>query len=200
MKHGWTKSLRLASALAIALLAAPFLNHAGAQSALPRPGNELTLAGLRPGKSTLAEAEKRFGTKYRDTPESAGDIQLWSDPCSGQSLRAEVDEQGVIQSVTVSSLGARSKDCAPKAAKNPLPRGTLLTTGRKLALGQKKERVLELYGDPGSELPASYQGAEYELLFYAFDWAGPGVPQVMEVTCERGSGRVRKITLAFPSL
>ena len=44
------------------------------------------------------------------------------------------------------------------------------------------------------------EGRELEFLFYAFDWAGPEVPQVMEVTCERSTGRVVKITLAFPSL
>jgi hypothetical protein len=37
-------------------------------------------------------------------------------------------------------------------------------------------------------------------MFYAFDWAGSDVPQVMEVLCERATGRVVEITLAFPSL
>jgi hypothetical protein len=42
------------------------------------------------------------------------------------------------------------------------------------------------------------------LLYYAFDWAGADVPQVMEVVCtleEDGKpGRVVEITLAAPSL
>jgi len=42
------------------------------------------------------------------------------------------------------------------------------------------------------------------LLYYAFDWAGPDVPQVMEVVCtapkDGSSGRVAEITLAAGSL
>jgi hypothetical protein len=42
------------------------------------------------------------------------------------------------------------------------------------------------------------------LWYYAFDWAGPDVPQVMEVVCTREkdgqAGRVVEITLAAPSL
>ena len=49
-------------------------------------------------------------------------------------------------------------------------------------------------------LPATLDGREFELLFYAFDWAGSDVPQVMEITCDRKNGRVWKITLAYPSL
>jgi hypothetical protein len=41
---------------------------------------------------------------------------------------------------------------------------------------------------------------ELELLYYAFDWAGSDVPQVMEILCARESGRVMEITLAYPSL
>jgi hypothetical protein len=41
-------------------------------------------------------------------------------------------------------------------------------------------------------------------MYYAFDWAGPDVPQVMEVLCSKEkdgqSGRVLEITLAAPSL
>jgi hypothetical protein len=42
------------------------------------------------------------------------------------------------------------------------------------------------------------------LLYYAFDWAGPDVPQVMEVLCtaqkDGEPGRVVEITLAAASL
>ena len=73
-------------------------------------------------------------------------------------------------------------------------------TSRGLRLGDTKERVLELYGSPNSTSPSVRGQQELELLFYAFDWAGSNVPQVMEVTCDRASGRVIEITLAFPSL
>jgi hypothetical protein len=42
------------------------------------------------------------------------------------------------------------------------------------------------------------------LWYYAFDWAGPDVPQVMEVVCTKEQdgqpGYVVEITLAAPSL
>jgi hypothetical protein len=172
---------------------------AAAQSSTSGPTNELTLAGLRPGRDTLAAAEKRFGTKYRDAQPQSGDIKEWLDSCSGRMLRLEVDDTGVIQSVTVSSLAPRNSDCSEKPAGVALSIEKLRTS-RGLALGQTKKRVVALYGPPGSQVPTTLESQEFELLYYAFDWAGSDVPQVMEVTCERGTGRVRKVTLAFPSL
>lgn len=195
MRRVSTRSWRRASALAFVLLAVPGGPGRAGEPPARNPTNELTLAGLRPGRSTLAEAKRRFGTQAGAMSEASGDIILWADPCTGRSVVAEVDARGVVQSVTVSSLGRRGTGCG-RARKAP-PR---LTTGRGLGLGQLKRRVRELYGEPGSELPATFEEREFELLFYAFDWAGSDVPQVMEVTCERGNGRVRKITLAYPSL
>jgi hypothetical protein len=64
--------------------------------------------------------------------------------------------------------------------------------------------VLAIYGQPGSRGPSTKDGQQLELLYYAFDWAGPDVPQVMAVLCtpERNAkpGRVVEITLAAPSL
>lgn len=174
---------------------------AGAQNhGTSAPTNELTLAGLRPGASTLADAEKRFGTKNRDTQAETDDIKQWGEACTGRGLRLEVDENGVIQIVTVSSLGPRAADCAQKEPSSGPLTIEKLKSGQGLALGQAKKRVIALYGEPDSVVPATFEGQEFEMLYYAFDWAGSNVPQVMEVTCERGTGRVRKITLAFPSL
>ena len=71
-------------------------------------------------------------------------------------------------------------------------------TSRGIGLGSTKGNVLAAYGPPQSSGPSTQSGRELELLFYAFDWAGPDVPQVMEITLERG--RVVQITLASPSL
>jgi len=206
LKRGWTKSWPLASALAACLAAWGPAAAAAAQSRgvgtrASRPSNELTVAGLRPGKDTLATAEKRFGIKAADAPVTDEGILLWSDSCTGKTLRVEVDEEGIIQSVTLSSLGEPNPDCIKAPAKRrSASRTQPLVTGHGLALGQPKTRVVELYGEAASELPATYRGREFELLFYAFDWAGSDVPQVMEVTCEHDTGQVRKITLAYPSL
>jgi hypothetical protein len=197
LKRGLTTSWLLASALALAL----GTGLAPAQSRNPdAPTNEVTLAGLRPGRDTLAAAEKRFGTKNRDTQIETDDIKQWGEYCTGRTLRLEVDESGVIQSVTVSSFGRRGPECTDKEPPGSPLRVENLKTGRGLMLGQLRKRVVALYGEPDSVVPATFEGGDFELLYYAFDWAGSDVPQVMEVTCERGSGRVRKVTLAFPSL
>jgi hypothetical protein len=65
-------------------------------------------------------------------------------------------------------------------------------------------RARALYGQPNSRGPSTKGGQQLELLYYAFDWAGPDVPQVMEVLCapdrDGKPGRVVEITLAAPSL
>jgi len=77
-------------------------------------------------------------------------------------------------------------------------------TGRGLRLGDAAARAVQLYGKPDSRSPSTKGGQRLELLYYAFDWAGSDVPQVMEVVCTVGKngepGRVVEITLAASSL
>lgn len=168
------------------------------QSPAPKRVNELSLARLKPGMDILATAEKRFSAAIRVVrPESERTIE-WRDRCAGRAVLLEMDEQGVIQSITVSSFVDPNVDCSAKAP--ALLSVKQLTTGRGLALGDSRKRVFTIYGEPDSKGPSTQGGQERELLYYQFDWAGPNVPQVMEVTCERASGRVVQITLAFPSL
>ncbi len=65
-------------------------------------------------------------------------------------------------------------------------------------------KIVNLYGGPDSKSPSSRNGQQLELWYYAFDWAGADVPQVMEVLCTKEKdgkpGRVIEITLAAPSL
>lgn len=190
-----------ASALAVGLAGAAVEVGVEAQAPAASRANELTLAGLRPGKDTLSRAEKRYKPKYRIPKKDTENLKVWWDACAGRSLELEVDHKGVIQSITVSSLAPRLGDCVFSPGYD-FNRGSqkVWITGRGLALGQNKQRVLALYGEPTSVVPSTAGDREFELLFYAFDWAGSDVPQVMEVTLERESGLVRQITLAFPSL
>jgi hypothetical protein len=63
---------------------------------------------------------------------------------------------------------------------------------------------LSTYGPFDSRRPSTKGGQQLELLYYAFDWAEPDVPQVMEVmgTPEKDGkpGHVVEITLAGSSL
>jgi hypothetical protein len=174
---------------------------------------ELTLAGLRPGQDDFAKAQRLFRkpvvTKFDGTN------LIWKDPCRNQSLSIITDaDSGTIQEVRISednskfSSGTPSStvaegECRSSVASSSAVRSRWVT-GHGLLIGSSCSRVLELYGQPGSRGPSTKDGQQLELLYYAFDWAGPDVPQVMAVLCTPGSsakaGRVVEITLMAPSL
>ena len=160
--------------------------------------NETLLAGLRPGRDTLAVAEKRFKTKSLAKPDPNSRSGEWRDACSGRVIRLELDAKSLIQSVTVTTLGLKEGKCGDRHPDFLESRNWV--TGQGLRIGNSQDRVIELYGEPNSSGPAEKNGQELALLFYQFDWAGSDVPQVMEVLCARDTGRVLEITLAFPSL
>jgi hypothetical protein len=163
-----------------------------------RRHNEVSLARLRPGKDKLATAVTLYGSHYRRAVPDSDDILAWVDARRGRVLRIEVGSDGIIDSVTVATIDfwVGKAGGSPQAS---LP-VKVLAAGRGLSLGDPREHILKLYGPPASQGPSTQDGRELELLFYAFDWAGSDVPQVMEVTCDRAEGRVVQITLAFPSL
>ena len=191
MRHAWKRYLLCAS------VAAAFAPLAATQEVTAKRANEMTLARLRPGHSSLANANSLYGEKRRLAPSNDGRLWTWIDPCARRKLRVEADEQGLIQTLTVSSEDAAS-DCRRRAS-DPAASASW-KTGRGLSLGDPIQKVAELYGPANSTSPSVRGARELELLFYAFDWAGSEVPQVMEVTCDRTSGVVVEITLAFPSL
>lgn len=205
MKRGWTTFSLYTSAVAALLLPAawarpPAVWRALAQQsekspAAPRRVNELTLAGLRPGHDALSVALKRYSGKYADAQKTAANLKRWLDPCTGRALSLELDSHSMIQAITVSSLVPQEGKCATErfAVQD-------WVTGRGLKLGDTQDRVVELYGEPNSSGPSVNGDRELEFLYYAFDWAGLDVPQVLEVHCARETGRVVEITLAFPSL
>ncbi|MGB6200905.1 MAG: hypothetical protein WBF35_15280 [Candidatus Acidiferrales bacterium] len=191
------RSWRFASALALLALAAVVAARSQeANPAQPTRANELTLAGLRPGHDTFSEARRHYGQKF--IADLADGTKQWRDPCTGHAIMLELGANEVIQSVTISAIASEAGACSGR-------HGDLLhedqwQTGRGLHLGDSQDRVTLLYGDPGSSGPSVKGKHELELMYYAFDWAGSGVPQVMEVFCARDSGRVMEITLAYPSL
>jgi hypothetical protein len=160
--------------------------------------DELTLAGLRPGRDALGKAEHLFA---RPTARGdSGSSQIWRDDCRHESLSIFTDSEGTILQVTVSETTPGSKrECG--AGESGISRWL---TGHGLLIGDPSSRVLALYGQPGSRGPSTKGGQQLELFYYAFDWAGADVPQVMTVLCTPDSdakpGRVVEITLAAPSL
>jgi hypothetical protein len=165
---------------------------------------ELTLANLRPGRHGIARAERLF-SKPESTADS-GSSQLWRDLCASEVLSVITDGDGMIQQVTVAKVGDADprggidfrRNCGAASSR------VHWSTSRGLAIGDRSDRILALYGQPGSRGPSTQGGQKLELFYYAFDWAGPDVPQVMTVLCtpdkEGKAGRVVEITLAAPSL
>ena len=131
----------------------------------------------------------------------------------GGTAEAQItdSDSGTIQEVRVSENNSKFAPATPASTPAESNCGSGATgprsrwlTGHGLFIGSSCSRTVELYGQPGSRGPSTKDGQQLELLYYAFDWAGPDVPQVMAVLCTPGSnakpGRVVEITLMAPSL
>jgi len=199
MRAGFSKNVARIGLHGIGALTAcllPAIVIAAAETPAKRH-NEITLARLRPGRDRLAAAISLYGRNYRRVVSDSDDVLAWVDSRRRHVLRIELGEGGKIVSVTVSAIDPLLEDAG--GPKTSLP-SKALAAGRGLSLGEPRDRVQKLYGPAASSGPSTQQGYELELMFYSFDWAGSEVPQVMEVTSERSTGRVVQITLAFPSL
>jgi hypothetical protein len=194
LRRGWTKFSQCTSlAVAVALSASAFPAQ---RDNAPKPINELTLAGLRPGRDSLTNAFKRYKQKYLVSKTSA-ESKEWRDTCTGRSLALALDSHSVIQEIRVSLLVPRDGNCDNR-------RFEFLNlddwiTGKGLRLGDSRNHVVELYGEPSSSEPVVREDADLELLHFDFEGVGPDVPQEMQVYCQQDSGRVVEIALSATS-
>ena len=193
MRRGWTK-FSLCTSLLLAAAVSAFAFPAQ-RANTPQPV-ELTLAGLRPGRDSLSNALKHYKQKYLASKTSA-DSKEWRDTCTGHSLALALDSQSVIQEITVSLLVPRDGNCDNR-------RFAFLNiddwvTGKGLRLGDSRNHVVELYGEPMSSEPIVRNDEDFELLQFKFENAGSGAPQAMQVYCKQDSGRVVEITLSATS-
>jgi hypothetical protein len=192
---------RLLKRTLLAWFLIPVVSAQTVQKPVPRKvsatrANELTLAGLRPGRDKLTRAallNKEFG-KGKPLP---GDQTAWYDVCRDLSLIIDSDEQKHAEVIRAGAWRGSTADCM---VTTPSP----WKTGLGLRVGDPTAKLASLYGQPDSKSPSTRNGQPLELWYYAFDWAGPDVPQVMEVLCTREAngqpGKVVEITLAAPSL
>ena len=181
--------------------------HAQAPAATQtKPGihrkfNELTLAGLRPGRDKAAKAIQLFGKPDSRSPDKQTLGWSFDGTDGAYFLNLDVDKADVVQFIRVSH---GDDPGGVNVGKHSLSLVRGWESGRGLAAGAKASRVAQIYGEPDSRSPSTKDGRKLELLYYAFDWAGADVPQVMEVLCtvedDGKPGRVVEITLAAPSL
>jgi hypothetical protein len=183
-------------ALVLSVLAGAQTPKAVPKKTAAHKANELTLAGVRPGKDSVERAVNLYRQFNKDKT-SRSEETVWFDQCRDASLTVASDAGKRIQEIRVAPWGGSTADCAG------VPPGPW-KTGLGLRLADSTTKILQLYGEPDSKSPSSKGGQQLELWYYAFDWAGPDVPQVMEVMCTAGQdgkpGRVVEITLAAPSL
>jgi hypothetical protein len=178
---------------AAAIAAAPLQATSGLQRR-----NETTLAGLLPGRTSLTKAQAILG---KSTIADAQNHSAAWRSCSGDLLYVDSDDKGIVQQVRAEKARApkRENGCSFTGSSE-----SKWSTRLGLRLGSPAPQVLQLYGEPDSRSPSTKDGERLELLYYAFDWAGPDVPQVMEVLCTIASdgkpGLVVEITLAASSL
>jgi len=192
LNRGWMKFWLCVSVMAVAVSAGAVSQKHGSD----KGKNELTLAAIQPGRDKLSGVEKQLSDRLRGEAADSAGSHAWNDPCSGRRLSLEVDRAGIIQTVSISSSTSH-ENCKSKTDPRKDP---LWVTGLGLRLGDASEHVVDIYGAPSSGGPSVKQGHELELMFYMFDWAGSDVPQVMEISCDKETGRVVEIMLAFPSL
>ncbi|MFZ3216242.1 MAG: hypothetical protein WA192_09305 [Candidatus Acidiferrales bacterium] len=160
--------------------------------------NELTLAGLRPGSDKMAAPAKEFRDLSLDP--AASDAYVWGDICTHRELRVETDAGHVVKTVSVDSYYKREVMAKCAASAMEPQRLKRIATGHGLQLGDACGRVAAIYGKPESQSPSVKGSDKLELYLYTFDWAGPDVPQVMEVSCDAASQTVTEIMLAAASL
>ena len=189
----------LRRALPLLLIAAPVVVAQQKPDAKPTTtghrANELSLAGLRPGRDSQSRAVALYKEGF-SASELSKDQSGWLDSCRHLALTVDLDDLRKIQVIRVAH-STTLQDCVPLP---PSP----WKTGLGLRVSDTTARMRQLYGPPDSKSPSTRDGQPLELWYYAFDWAGPDVPQVMEVLCTREQdgkpGRVVEITLAAPSL
>ncbi len=182
----------------VAAVAAAQSSKPVTKKAVVHRANEFLLAGLRPGRDTLARAAALY--KKADASSPAVDSQFsWTDKCRHERLTLDYDNEKKVQVIRVTWLPEfESTHCEASPALSSWK------TGLGLRVHDSTEKLVQLYGPADSKSPSTRDGQPLELWYYAFDWAGPEVPQVMEVLCTREKegqpGRVVEITLAAPSL
>lgn len=152
--------------------------------------NELTLAGLRPGRSTIAQAEALYGNHWRHPSRDEHDLYVWCDAHTKLRLTAEARPDGRIRVVTIAAMppalpvGACSAALSRRAAQ----------TGRGVRLGESPQQLRHVYGTPFFTGPSSWNGHDVDMIVFNFSWAGASKPQILESSF--AGGTLVKMTLS----
>jgi hypothetical protein len=159
----------------------------------PKHEYEWKLAGALTGHSTAARAPAILREPFWANSEKH--LTTWT-TCQ-KAMEVKTDRKGFVRVVTVwtTLYPWQGLHCFGSAT-GESKRVSRLGWGT----GDSTEQVMKLYGQPDSRSPSTRGTQQLELLHYTFAWAGPDVPQVMEVLCtlekDGKPGRVVEIKLA----
>jgi hypothetical protein len=183
----WTALLAFTAGLFLA-----GIGHSTEAGTQKKRKNESSLAGLKPGRDRLKTAVNLHGPYYkRVRPDSESEV-YWADSIKRRVLRIKLDEKGIIEAVTVSTLDPILDSADPKGDV-PLPSPKLLT-GRGVRIAHDGYGdVMDTYGEPDVAEEVLRHGITVSVMVYMFDKE----PKFLEVSCERGGGRVLQIRLAM---
>ncbi|MGN6593707.1 MAG: hypothetical protein ACTHJX_12495 [Terriglobales bacterium] len=183
----------MAAGLAL-LVALPLRAQDPASSADRPPGNvnELTLAGLQPGRSRLEAAEARWGRQWTHPDADESDVYVWCDARSRLRIGLDTGASGTVRVVTVERMAAGKG--SPEACHAQLS-AAVARTGRGVRLGDSEAQLLRTYGKPFFSGPSSLDGHNVRLVVFNFSWAGSDKPQILESTFD-GAGKLIKMTLS----
>lgn len=189
MKSSWPIGLFALLALTLTVAAAQAQDPASSSDRPPGNVNELTLAGLRPGATSIAASLARLGSHWRHPAPDEKDLYIWCDSHSRLRVQLEAPSGQPVAVVTIESLAvAPASGCS---ARLPL---ALARTGRGVRLGDSPAQLKKVYGTPFFQGPSSWQGRDALLIVFNFSWAGSDKPQILESTFE--NGRLAKMTLS----
>lgn len=150
--------------------------------------NELTLAGLRPGRDQIAAAVARLGRAFTHPSPDEKDLYVWCDARAHWQLSLEAGSDGTIQVVTANRVADPAPTCSAHLTANP-------STGRGMRLGDPAQKLKQIYGKPFFAGPSSWNGHDVQLIVFNFSWAGADQPQILESSFDP-SGHLVKITLS----
>lgn len=183
----WWLALVLALGLAVMLPA----QDPSSSADHPRGNvNELTLAGLRPGQSLIAQAVARWGEHWYHPTRDERDIYIWCD--ARQHISVQLEARGSAQKIDVVTV-ERLLGTPPASCTASLP-ADVTRTGRGVRLGDSAQRLKAVYGTPFFTGPSSWRGHEVQFIVFNFSWAGDDVPQILESSFD--AGRLVKMTLS----
>lgn len=163
-------------------LADSFASAQTAQKPAPKKvsahlANELTLAGLHPGRDTAARALFLYKKPSNKSERQATQL-VWGATCEAQTRSVDLEANKKIQVIRTIETQWAPGDCRSLSAGR-------WKMGRGLGVGDAAARVVELYGEPDSRNPSTKDGQPLELMYYALDWAGPDVPQLRKCSAPK---------------